>query len=115
MNWKKLIFPPAAIYAVIFLFISALIGFKIDTNRIWVEIVTWVITIVGLYFAVNYAKPKSWQEGLKYGIAWVFIFFVLDLFLTVPFTGWEHFVNWKSYISYALTILMPTFLPKKNG
>ena len=112
MNWKKLLIPPAAIYAVIFLFISALIGFKIDQNRTWVEIVCWIITIIGLYLAVNYVKPKSWKEGLKYGIVWVIVFFILDLVLTVPFTGWEHFSSWKSYISYALTILMPTFLAK---
>lgn len=113
MNWKKILIPPAAIYAAIFLFISALIGFKIDQTKLWVEIVSWIILIIGLYLAINYVKPKNWQEGLKYGIFWVFILFVLDLFLTVPFTGWERFANWKTYISYAFTILLPTLWPKK--
>ena len=113
MNWKKLILPPVAIYAVIFLFISALIGTKINQQATWVWIVTLTISIIGLYLATNYAKPKTWQEGLKYGLIWLVIFFILDLVLTIPFTGWGYLSNWKSYISYGLTILIPTLLSKK--
>lgn len=113
MNWKKLVLPPVAIYAVIFLFISALIGAEANAETTWVWIVTLAISIIGLYLATNYARPKNVKEGLVYGLVWLIILFALDLILTVPFTGWAYFNDWKSYLPYALTILMPTFLPKK--
>ena len=113
MNWKKLLLPSPAIYAVIFLFISALVGAKVSTEAIWVWIVSIIISIVGLYLAVNYAKPKNVKEGLIYGLVWLAIFFILDLILTMPFTGKSYFQDWKSYVPYALTLLMPIVLPKK--
>lgn len=114
MNWKTLFIPPIAIYAVIFLFISALIGAKIDQKAIWVWIVSLVISIIGLYIATNYAKPKNRQEGLKIGIIWLIIFVILDLILTLPFTGSDYFVDWRSYLPYLLTILIPTILAGKS-
>jgi len=114
MNLKKLVIPPIAIYAVIFLFISALVGGKANTEANWVWIVSLVITIVGLYLGTNYAKPKSIGEGFIYGLVWLIVLFVLDIILTVPFTGWERFNAWQSYIPYLLTLLMPTFLPKNS-
>lgn len=112
--WKKYLLPPLAIYAVIFLFISALIGAKVETEQTWIWLVTLVISIIGLYMATNYAKPKNAKDGLLYGVVWLMILFVLDLILTVPFTGWGYFGDWKSYLPYALTILIPTLLPKQK-
>lgn len=114
MDWKKLVLPPVAIYAVIFLFISALIGAKAATDAVWVGIVSYAITIVGLYLATRYAKPKDIKQGLVYGLVWLIIFFVLDLILTRPFTGWGYFTDVKTWIVYALVLLIPTFLPKSK-
>lgn len=108
MNWKKLLLPPLAIYAVIFLFISALIGAKINQETTWVWLVTLAISIIGLYLASNYAKPKNLKEGLTYGLVWLAILFVLDLILTIPFTGWDYFSSWKAYLPYGLTLIVPS-------
>lgn len=110
MTWKNVLIPPVAIYAVIFLFISGLIGAEIDQTALWVWIVSLVISIVGLWIATGYAKPSSMQQGLMFGLAWLALFVVLDLVLTVPFTGMEYFSDWKTYVPYALTVLIPTFL-----
>ncbi len=113
-DWKKLLIPPVAIYAVIFLFISALIGAKIDAHGLWVWIVTLGISIVGLYIATNYVKPKFWQDGLRYGFVWLVILVFLDLILTVPFTGMGYFSDWRSFVPYVLTLAFPTILAKKT-
>ncbi len=113
MHWKKLILPPIAIYAVIFLFVTVLIGAHISTEVIWVTIVNFVIMIIGLYLAISYAKPKNLKEGLIYGLIWLAVFFLLDIILTVPFTGWNYFFGWKTWVAYGLTLLMPTLWPKK--
>jgi hypothetical protein len=108
---KKFLITPIAIYAVIFLFISALIGAKIDAQAPWVYIVSLAIAIAGLYIGTNYVKPKNMQEGLKFGVVWLVILIVLDLILTLPFTGPEFFSSWHPYVSYVLTLLIPTALP----
>ena len=112
MNWKKLVIPPVAIYAVIFLFISALIGAKVNAEALWVWIVTLIISIVGLYLAVNFARPSGTKQGLVYGLVWAVILLILDLVLTLPFAGPDYFMDWKSYIPYASSLLMPVLLPK---
>lgn len=109
-DWKKYLIPPVAIYAAIFLFISALIGAKADVEAPWVYIVSLVILIVGLYIATNNVKPKNMQEGLRYGIVWLVVLVILDLILTLPFTGPEFYSNWTPYVSYALTVAIPTVL-----
>lgn len=114
MNWKKYLLPPLAIYAVIFLFISALIGAKIDQHATWVWVVSLCVSAVGLYIATNYVKPPNWQAALKYGLVWLVIFFILDLILTVPFTGWGYFHECQAYISYAITLVIPTVFAGKK-
>lgn len=113
-DWKKYLLPSVAIYAVIFLFISALIGAKIDAEAVWVWPVNLIISVVGLYIATNYVKPKTWQEGLKFGAVWVVILVILDLILTVPFTGSGYFSDWRSYVPYVLTLAVPTFLASQK-
>ena len=110
VDWKKYVIPPIAIYAAVFLFISALIGAKIDQHAAWVWIVTLAISIVGLYIATGYVKPKNWQEGAKYGVMWLVILFILDLILTLPFTGVGYFSDWRSYLPYVLTLAIPIVL-----
>ena len=110
LDWKKLFIPPIAIYAVIFLFISALVGAKIDTHAIWIWPITLIISVAGLYIATNYVKPGNWKDGLKYGIVWLVVLFILDLILTVPFAGAGYFSDWRSYVPYVLSILIPTVL-----
>jgi len=114
MNWKKFVLPPFAIYAIIFLFISSLIGLEINHSQLWVKIVGWVVTIVGFYLAVAYAKPQNISQGFVYGIVWAIILFGLDLLLTIPFVGWNYFVSWQAYLPYAIAIIFPVILPKRQ-
>lgn len=107
LNWKKLILYPAAIYAVIFLFISALIGFKIDANAGWVGIVTTIINLVGLYLAARAADIKDLKKAIILGISWVLVLVFLDFILTVPFTGMTYFASWKTYLNYVFVLAMP--------
>lgn len=113
-DWKKYLIPPVAIYAVIFLFISALIGAKVDAQAAWVYVISLGIEIVGLYIATNYVKPKDMKEALMFGVAWLIVLFVLDLILTVPFTGTEFFSSWHPYFAYALTVVIPIFLASQK-
>jgi len=107
LDWKKLILYPAAIYAVIFLFISALIGFKINASADWVMIVTTIISVIGLYIASRAANIRDFKKALILGLVWVIVMVVLDLVLTMPFTGAAYFSSWKTYFNYGLTFIIP--------
>lgn len=86
MQWKKFLIPPVAIYAVIFLLISAFIGATIDQTAVW--IVALVITIVGLVWATRSAKPSTKQEVLKYGVAWL-VAVVAAIIIGIFFTPFQ--------------------------
>lgn len=112
-EWRKYLIPPVAIYAVIFLFISALIGAKVDAEAAWVWVVSLGISVAGLYIATKYVKPVNMQAGLKYGVVWLLVLFILDLVLTLPFAK-DYFSDWRSYIPYVLTLALPAILSKKS-
>lgn len=112
LDWKKLILYPAAIYAVVFLFISALIGFKIDAKADWVMIATTLISVVGLYIASRAAKVDSLGKAAILGLSWVLVLFILDLVLTRQYVP-NYFASWKSYLPYVLSFVMPLIFARK--
>lgn len=114
LDWKKLILYPLAIYAVIFLFISALIGFKIDQTAGWVTVATLAISIIGLYIASRAAKIDSMKNAVILGLVWVVVMIVLDLILTMPFTGVAYFKAWTTYLAYAITFIMPVIFARSK-
>ena len=107
LNWKKLVLYPAAIWAIIYLFICLLIGFKLNASANWVMIVTTLISVAGLYFFASAAEIKDWRKAIILAVIWVLVMLVLDLLLTRPFTGWAYFHSWKTYFSYGLTLVIP--------
>lgn len=114
LTWKKLILYPAAIWAVIYLFICALIGFKLNASADWVMMVTTIISIIGLYIASRAANIKELKKALILGLMWVIVMVILDLVLTLPFTGVGYFSSWKTYLAYAITFLTPIIISFKK-
>lgn len=107
LTWQKLILYPAAIYAVVFLFISALIGFKINQTASWVMVATTLISVVGLYIASISAKIETMKTAVILGLVWVVVMVILDLLLTLPFAGWGYFRSWVTYLNYILVFVIP--------
>jgi hypothetical protein len=114
LTWQKVVLYPLAIYAAIFLFISALIGFKIDQTAPWASIASYVISIAGLYIASRAAKMDTRKNAVLLGLSWVIVMVILDLILTRPFTGWGYFQSWQAYLSYALTFIIPSIFSAKK-
>ena len=110
LTWQKLILYPAAIWAVIYLFICLLIGFKIDQTANWVMVATTIISIVGLFIAARSAKAESLKKAIILGLVWALVMVVLDLVLTLPFAGAAYFRSWVTYLNYALIIIIPAII-----
>jgi hypothetical protein len=113
LDWKKLILYPLAIYAVIFLFVSVFVGLKINTHATWMTVATLAISIIGLYIASRAAEVDSIKNVLILCLVWVLVMVILDMILTVPFTGAVYFKTWTTYLSYAITFVMPLIFAKK--
>ena len=113
LTWQKLVLYPLAIWVVIYLFICALIGFKISTTADWVMMVTTLISVIGLFIASKSAKLDSWRNVIILAIVWVLVMFVLDLVLTVPFVP-GYLTNWKTFFSYGLVLVLPLIFAKEK-
>ncbi|MDD5702068.1 MAG: hypothetical protein PHU23_08435 [Dehalococcoidales bacterium] len=107
MNWKTLFIPPIAIYGTVSVWIVILGIFHVDGNSLWVWAIGLIITGIGLYLAAKYIHPKSLKQGFLISLVWLVIFVVLDIILASAFTGLEYFSDWKTYLPYALTLIIP--------
>lgn len=113
LTWQKLVLYPLAIWVVIYLFICALIGFKISTTADWVMMVTTLISVVGLFIASKSAKLDVYKNVIILALVWVLVMFALDLVLTVPFVP-NYLASWKTYFNYGLTLVMPLIFAKRK-
>ena len=112
MNWKTLLLTPIAIYGAVSIWIVVLSSMHIDRNSSWVWAIGLIITTIGLYLAAKFVRPQSLRQGFLISLGWLGIFVVLDIFLAVAFAGLEYFFDWKTYLPYALTLLIPIFFWK---
>jgi peptidoglycan/LPS O-acetylase OafA/YrhL len=114
MNWKALVIAPIAIYGTVSLLIVVLDSLHMDRDTYWVWAAGLLITSAGLYIAAKCIHPESWRQGILISLGWLAIFVVLDIILAFAFTALESFFDWKTYLPYALTMLIPLFCWKSR-
>lgn len=114
MNYKKLFGWPVLIYAVIFLAMSGFVAYG-DTSSLAAKLTSLAITVVLAFLAGRNIKAGSVMEVLKYSVVWVVVVAILDVLLTIPFTGWQYFSSWEAWAGYILLLVVPLFTVRKNG
>ncbi len=72
-------------------------------NTILAWAVTALAALLTTFFLARSLNISSVKEILKYAVAWVITGFILDALITTHFTGWEFFMKWNIWISYALS------------
>ena len=112
MNWKRLFITPIAIYGFLSIWIIVLSSMHIDRNSPWVWAIGLIITTIGLYLAAKFIHPQCLRQGFLICLGWLGIFIVLDIILALAFAGLEYFSDWKTYLPYTLTLLIPMFFWK---
>lgn len=113
MNYKKLFGFGVLIWAVVYLAALAFVAYDL-MDQLWAKIVVELVAVAVAYLAARNLGIGSAGEIFKYSVSWAVIAFVLDLILTVPFTGWQFFSGWEPYVGYALIILAPLFAGRKT-
>ncbi len=111
MNYKKLIGFGILLWMVAFISASVFIGAKAIDSIIAKITVPLAVGTVAL-FPGNSLKLNSVSETLKYSIDWVAIGVLLDIAVTVPFTGWGIFAQWNIWLGYCLVLIAPILATK---
>ena len=112
LNYKKLFGLGILIWAIAYLVACIFVAYKTMDSLI-AGIVVVIALALAAFFAGRSLKLSSVVEILKYSICWVIIAFILDLILTVPFTGWGIFSSWHLIVGYLLIIFLPLLSVKK--
>ncbi|MCL5094051.1 MAG: hypothetical protein M1355_02890 [Patescibacteria group bacterium] len=105
MDVKKLVGYGAAIWAIMFVLISALVGFKLS-DAAWVGYVTVVLSGVLAYVFAGMVDLKDLKSALTYGIGWVVVGLILDFVISARFAA-DIFSSWNLWAGYALVLLVP--------
>ena len=112
MNIKKAIQFGLLIWATMFILASLLVGFNAN---VWAQnIVMWLVIIAIAWYAANKIKVKSLTSGLQYGAAFAVVGIILDLIITVRFTGTALFSSASYWLGYTLTLLTVLFVGYKS-
>jgi|GEM_PF-1568782 len=111
MNYKKLGYG-VAIWAIIYLVATGFVAYNV-MDSFGAKIVM-IIIVAGLaVWAGTKIQEQSSAKVMRYTVSWVMIGLILDLILTVPFTGVSIFGDWSLWVNYGLIIVLPLFTYKK--
>ncbi|PWB38721.1 MAG: hypothetical protein C3F02_02315 [Parcubacteria group bacterium] len=113
MNYKKVFGYGVLVWAVAYLVATVFVAYK-ATSTPWVDIVVAIAVAVASYFAGRSVAAHSAGAMLSYSFLWVIIGLVLNIILTVPFTGWGFFSSWYMWLSNALVLLVPLSTVRKT-
>ena len=98
-------------WVLIFVIISAFVGFKIYDN-IWVQLLGVVIVGIIAFVLVGILKPKSLSAALNIAVIWLIIGLALDWIITTRFNP-GIFTLWHVWSGYFLIFLIPFLRIKK--
>jgi hypothetical protein len=112
MNWKKMIGFGALLWVLMFVIISAFIGFKVPES-IWLSVGFAVISGMISFILAGYVKPKSFGMALGYGLSWLVVGVILDIIVTMRFNS-AIFSDWTLWLGYGLAVLAPLLRVKKE-
>lgn len=112
MNWKKAIGFGALLWVLMFVIISAFIGFKVPES-VWLSVGFAIISGVISFVLAGYVKPKSYGMALSYGVSWLVVGVILDAIVTMRFNP-AIFTAWTLWLGYGLAVLAPLLRVKKS-
>ena len=94
------------IYAVMFLLWSAFVTYGF-VEGMAPRILGLVILVALAITAGRSLKANSWHDIIPYSICWGLIMAVFDVFMSVPFAGWQIFSDWNVWLGYGVVALAP--------
>ena len=105
MQYGKLLGWGVMIYAVMYLLIAALSLYQVGpllTRILALGTLVVVVSVAGL----SLRRHSAW-DAIPYALAWVTMVIMLDGLMTVPYIGWQLYVDWHVWVGYALVLIVP--------
>ena len=97
------------IYAVMFLLWSAFVTYGF-VEGIAPRILGLVILVALAIIAGRSLKANSWHDIIPYSVCWGLIMAVFDVFMSVPFAGWQILLDWNVWFGYGVGVFAPPFV-----
>jgi hypothetical protein len=102
-KYLKIIGIGAIIWSVAFVVACVFVGFKVSSELLIQGITTLAVLTATFLFARS-LNVSGKAEMLKYVLIWILVGLTLDAIITTRFAGWEFFLTWHIWVSYALSI-----------
>jgi len=110
-SWCKYLCKGIIIWVVAFMVASLFVAFSMANTAV-AQIVTGLVAIITAYMLAKKIGVTNKMEMLKHSFVWVVVILILDYFVTTKFTGMEFFSDWKTWLLYALILIVPLFAVK---
>lgn len=107
IDFKKGIINGIIIYVVVFIAISVLIAFKIDTGGLIGQAVGLISVTVAAYYLASKMDFKDMGSALGYGVLTALVVLVLDYVITLRFNPNANLFSIEMLVGDALIILAP--------
>ena len=112
INWKKALGFGALIWVIMFITISALVGYGLSSDSMFTIVVT-AISLVVAYLAARNLAPNGYYLAIQYGLIFAAVGIVLDFLISQKFSP-DMFSSAYYWLSYVLIALVPLLAVKKN-
>lgn len=113
MELKKIFLYGFLIWAMTYLAATTLAAYSLAETA-WAEPVIMLISIALSALAGSWLNQPTNLRVLGYSLSWAVISFVLDVILSVPFTGWELFQTWYYWVGKIAVIAIPLWTNKRE-
>lgn len=112
---KLLEYPGYGIIIWIIAFVVSSIFIAFETTETLRDTVTTLVVIVAVFLLARNLYLGSRKELFLHGLTWMVMVLVLDVLITVRFTGWQFLASWLTVVAYLLIVLVPLLSTRPKG
>lgn|SRR3989344_2635066 len=110
MHYGKLFGWGVVIYALMFLLWSGFVTYGFIEGI--VPRITGLLVLVGIMICAGLSLHfHRWHDILPYSFSWAFMLILLDGLFSVPYAGWQLYLDWNVWFGYAVVAVVPLFAP----
>lgn len=107
---------PIIIYTIISIEIAVLVIAGIDPDQLSIWAATSLFLLILMAVFAKLAKPQNTAQGVKMGLVWTPIFFLLDVFVVVVLLkDAGYFLDWRSWMPYLMAVFVPALVGRVSG
>ncbi len=106
MHIGKLLGWGIAIYAIMYLVVAALAIYAVSPP-LFARLIALLILISLATMAGFSLRRHTVLDILPYSFMWTAEVMLLDALMSVPFAGWQLYMDWNVWVGYSLVLIVP--------